>query len=179
VAVNAAPNVSVSANPSVLAALGLTSTLTASGAATYQWSTGATGSVLLVSPLATTTYSVIGTDVNGCTASASATVTLNLLGGLGLRTAATTSDNDNVSSSPESSETITHYPNPTEGVFYIKNAPKNSTIEVYNIIGERVFNGTVKKEDEEIDVTSRPTGMYILKVHSEGQVVYWSKVLRK
>jgi hypothetical protein len=170
--------VSCSANPSVLAALGLTSTLTATGAATYQWSTGATGSVLLVVPLVTTTYSVIGTDANGCTGSASATVSLNLLGGLGLRTGASTPDN-NSSAMSESSETITHYPNPTTGIFYVKNAPKNSNIEVYNIIGERVFSGAAQTEDQEIDVSSRPAGIYIVKVHSEGQVVYWSKVLRK
>jgi hypothetical protein len=178
IVVNAAPNVSVSANPSVLAALGLSSTLTASGAATYQWNTGATGSVLVVIPIATTTYSVVGTDINGCTGSASATITLNLSGGLGLRTSSTTPDND-VSTLSESSEPITHYPNPTDGVFYLKNAPKNSTIEVYSIIGERVFSGAAKTEDQEIDVSARPTGIYILKVQSQGQVVYWSKVLRK
>lgn len=56
-------------------------TLTASGAATYAWSPAAglsatTGTSVGASPNATTTYTVVGTDVNGCVASASSTVTV-------------------------------------------------------------------------------------------------------
>ncbi|WP_227687062.1 T9SS type A sorting domain-containing protein [Spirosoma arboris] len=42
--------------------------LTASGGSSYKWSTGATGSVLTVSPATTTTYSVTVIGANGCTA---------------------------------------------------------------------------------------------------------------
>ncbi len=54
-------------------------TLTASGGTTYTWSTGFTGNPLVVNPTATTTYTVTAADVNGCTATASATVTVNPL----------------------------------------------------------------------------------------------------
>jgi len=178
VVVNAAPVVTASASPSILASLGLSSTLTASGAATYQWSTGATGSVLIVIPLATTTYTVVGTDANGCTGTASATVSLNLLGGLGLRTSAVASDNNSTPGAEPEGE-ITHYPNPTDGVFYVKNAPAHATIEVYNIAGERIFLGESQNENQEIDLTSKPGGMYILRVHTQGQVLYSTKVVRK
>jgi hypothetical protein len=56
---------------------GQSATLTASGATTYQWSNGATGSSITVSPTTTTNYSVTGTTT-GCTSipvSAQVTVT--------------------------------------------------------------------------------------------------------
>ncbi|MFZ2911954.1 MAG: T9SS type A sorting domain-containing protein [Candidatus Absconditicoccaceae bacterium] len=51
--------------------------LTASGATTYLWSTGATTPSISVSPSSTTNYSVTGTNTSGCTASANITITVN------------------------------------------------------------------------------------------------------
>ncbi|MCK5782795.1 MAG: gliding motility-associated C-terminal domain-containing protein [Flavobacteriales bacterium] len=56
---------------------GETATLSASGANTYNWSNGSTGSSINVSPSSTSTYTVSGTDVNSCENTASATVTVN------------------------------------------------------------------------------------------------------
>jgi len=58
---------------------GESTTLTASGASSYQWSTNATTASITVSPTTTTTYTVTGTNSYGCTATASATVTVNSL----------------------------------------------------------------------------------------------------
>lgn len=57
-------------------------TLTASGANTYKWesSTGVgpnTGSPVSVNPLVTTTYTIVGTDANGCKDTTTTTVTVN------------------------------------------------------------------------------------------------------
>ena len=52
-------------------------TLTASGASSYHWSTNVTTASITVSPTATTAYSVTGTNNYGCTATASRTVTVN------------------------------------------------------------------------------------------------------
>ena len=54
--------------------------LTAGGASTYTWDNGAgTDSLASVSPIATTTYTVTGTDTSGCIDSAQVTVTVNQL----------------------------------------------------------------------------------------------------
>ena len=45
---------------------GLSASLTANGVATYTWNTGANTSTLNVSPNINTTFTVNGTDVNGC-----------------------------------------------------------------------------------------------------------------
>lgn len=75
VTVNTLPNVTTSASPATLCDGG-NSTLTASGASSYNWSTGASGAALTVNISATQTYSVTGTAANGCSATASQTVTV-------------------------------------------------------------------------------------------------------
>ncbi len=71
------PNVQISGNSSVN--YGESLTLTASGADSYHWNTGATTASVTVAPTATTTYSVTGTTAAGCTGTASKTVTVNYL----------------------------------------------------------------------------------------------------
>ncbi|MDD5569889.1 MAG: gliding motility-associated C-terminal domain-containing protein [Bacteroidales bacterium] len=51
--------------------------ITAGGANTYLWNNGLTGSSQTVTPTATTTYFVTGTDINGCTGTASCVVIVN------------------------------------------------------------------------------------------------------
>src|SRR6185295_1885262 len=48
--------------------------LTASGGGTYQWTGGPATATYTVSPTSTTTYTVVVTDGNGCTATASRVV---------------------------------------------------------------------------------------------------------
>ncbi|HNF49201.1 MAG TPA: PKD domain-containing protein, partial [Chitinophagales bacterium] len=68
------PNPTVTVNsPSICN--GQSATLTASGATTYSWNTGATGASISVSPTTTTTYTVTGTT-NGCDGTATSTVTV-------------------------------------------------------------------------------------------------------
>lgn len=56
-----------------------TNTLIASGAASWSWSTGATSSTITESPTSTTSYTVTGTDLNGCVNTAISTITINNL----------------------------------------------------------------------------------------------------
>ncbi|MDP4266709.1 MAG: hypothetical protein Q8880_04680, partial [Bacteroidota bacterium] len=67
-------NVSAIANPAKIC-IGGGSVLTASGAVSYEWSTGAIGSDAPVTPKITTTYIVTGTN-SGCTGTASVVVNL-------------------------------------------------------------------------------------------------------
>jgi len=76
VTVNPAPTVSISASPTSVCP-GVASTLTATGANTYNWSTGATSNIIAVSPSATTSYTVTGTNAAGCTGTATVTVVTN------------------------------------------------------------------------------------------------------
>ncbi|MBI3500447.1 MAG: gliding motility-associated C-terminal domain-containing protein [Bacteroidetes bacterium] len=77
VTVNPLPSVSISGNTTICA--GNSTTLTASGGNFYSWSTTATMASISVSPSASTTYSVVGVDANGCFNVASTSVMVNPL----------------------------------------------------------------------------------------------------
>lgn len=77
ITVNANPTVTTTSATTTICSGGST-TLTATGASTYNWMPGSlTGSPVTVSPTTTTTYTVTGTAANGCTATATRTITVN------------------------------------------------------------------------------------------------------
>ena len=73
--VNPLPTISISASSTSICA-GDSVTLTASGGTSYLWGGGQTANPLTVTPGATTTYSVTGTDVNGCQNTATQQITV-------------------------------------------------------------------------------------------------------
>jgi hypothetical protein len=75
VVVNANPSVSAGANASICS--GNTKTFTATGGVSYIWSTGATTAAITSS--ATGIYTVTATDANGCTGTATVSLTVNTL----------------------------------------------------------------------------------------------------
>lgn len=77
VTVNALPAVTANATDNSICE-GESTTLTGGGADSYSWSNGVQDGVAFT-PAATTTYQVIGTDLNGCENSATVTVTVNPL----------------------------------------------------------------------------------------------------
>lgn len=80
VTVNALPTVTAAASSTTICA-GQSTTLTGTGANTYTWNPGAiSGSPVSVTPAATTTYTVNGTNTTtGCSNSAQVTVTVNAM----------------------------------------------------------------------------------------------------
>jgi len=75
VTVNPLPVIIASANPPSVCP-GNSTVLTGSGGVTYVWSGGITNGVPFI-PLGNSSYTVTGTDANGCTNTSSVTVTLN------------------------------------------------------------------------------------------------------
>ena len=82
ITVVAAPTISIAATESSCSANdnnilnGSSVTLTASGGTSYVWSTGETTAAITKTPSSTTTYTVTATDANGCTNTASKTITI-------------------------------------------------------------------------------------------------------
>ncbi len=60
--------------PSQTICAGQTKTLTASGASTYTWSTGANTSSIAITPSITTTYTVTGANTSGCVSTKTVTI---------------------------------------------------------------------------------------------------------
>ena len=82
--VHATPTITTSALPNDSICKGSTVTLNGSGAVTYTWTNGITNGTTFT-PTATATYTVAGTDANGCKASATQTITLNPLPVISIR----------------------------------------------------------------------------------------------
>ena len=72
------PTVSVSSSTTTICS-GSPVSLTASGAITYAWNTGATTTTINPTPTLTTTYSVIGTNSVGCFGTATQVINVNAL----------------------------------------------------------------------------------------------------
>ncbi|MBK6523396.1 MAG: T9SS type A sorting domain-containing protein [Sphingobacteriaceae bacterium] len=64
--VNPNPTVTIASSRMVYCVDNGPTTMTASGAATYSWNTGSTSNTTAATPTSVITYSVLGTDVNGC-----------------------------------------------------------------------------------------------------------------
>lgn len=80
VTVNASPTITVTRTPTNgIVCSGGQATLAGNGAVSYAWSGGITDGVAFTPP-STTTYTVTGTDGNGCTATAQSTITVQSCG---------------------------------------------------------------------------------------------------
>lgn len=151
VVVNALPAVSA-ASGSAMLCQGQTGMLTASGASTYTWSTGATGSSISVSPPGTTTYSVSGTDSQGCMGSAMVTQSVSVCTGI---------------ASFEGAAGYRVYPNPNNGSFAIETETP-ATITVYDVLGNALLSRSLEKGRQAVDISGQANGLYYLKVSGTG-----------
>jgi hypothetical protein len=77
ITVNSIPTITASATPATLCA-GEASILQGAGGSSYTWTGGAADNVSFT-PLASGTYTVTGTDINGCTNTATQSITVNSL----------------------------------------------------------------------------------------------------
>ncbi len=121
-------------------------TLTASGATTYSWNTGATTAAITVSPGVTTTYTVTGYNAQGCMNTSIITQSVSLCTGV-----------DELNSANE----IIIFPNPSNGEFTVKGVKGN--FEIINSIGQTVYVSELN-DNEEVKITSLAQGIYYLKI---------------
>lgn len=77
------------------------------------------------------------------------------------------------------SQSISIFPNPTAGILNINAIEANGTIEVYNVIGDKVYSNSVVKGNNSIDLSGLANGAYFLKVNSNNQIISKKVVLSK
>lgn len=154
VTVNPLPTVNATTSSTLICTLPTqqTATLSATGANTYTWSNSTTGSSTAVSPSVTTTYTVTGTDANGCENTAVVTQSVSSCTGI-----------DNVS---YSNYNVAVYPNPNNGSFTIElsQVNSNSTIEVINLLGEVVYTAITSNEKTQVNINNVNTGVYFVRI---------------
>jgi len=68
-----------------------------------------------------------------------------------------------------SSDAISIFPNPNNGVFTVKVSENEASMEVYSIIGENVYSSKVVKGNNTVDLSNLAAGSYIVKVNNGGK----------
>ncbi|MEE1897566.1 choice-of-anchor L domain-containing protein [Flavobacterium rakeshii] len=61
---------------------------------------------------------------------------------------------------------LTYYPNPVSNILTLSNANTISTVEVYNLLGQKVFANNFSNTEIQIDLSNLETGIYMVKVSS-------------
>jgi len=69
---------------------------------------------------------------------------------------------------------ITVFPNPTQGIFTIKiqNFQPSLKLEVYNILGEKIFYMELENPETQLNLSSSSKGVYLYKIISGGNEVF-------
>ncbi len=148
--INESPVVVITGDTTIV--LGDPTTLVASGAETYEWSTGDTTESITVTPTEETTYTVIGTDANGCTATA--TVTVMPTEGVG-----------------ESSGDVKVYPNPVSDRLTIE-ADNISRIAIVDVVGQVVYQVEASGNVVTLNISHLAAGSYFVNITTDnGQMV--------
>ena len=122
--------------------------LAVSGANTYSWSNGLTSAVTIITPTATTTYTVYGTGLDGCVGSTAFTQSVNACTGLSSVTAANLA--------------FQLYPNPNNGSFVIK-TESDLNISIINETGAVVKTFSLNvSNNRNVSLTGLESGIYFV-----------------
>jgi hypothetical protein len=144
------PQLMASSSRNILC-LGETAQLIAIGADTYIWSGGITSPTINISPIQTTFYTVVGANLQGCTATVAVMQQVDVC-------------SDIKSSSEPLNSSLSIYPNPSSGTFEIRsNQPK--TLLLINAIGQIVLELQLNEENQfSKTVSSLSKGLYFIQV---------------
>ncbi len=150
VVVNPRPPVGVAASNSIVCR-GEAIELFATGAATYEWNTGANGAN--ISPVAEfdlpTTFYVTGTDNNGCSSTASITVMVDAC----------------VSLKEVQPVKFRLMPNPASTEVTI-DADADASIRITDLAGRILLEGTLQKGRQTVNVSALPPGIYLVRLQT-------------
>lgn len=153
----ATPTVAVTASEETINA-GTSVLLSASGANRYEWSTGATGASIHVTPMTTTDYTVTG-FVGACSASAQVTVTV-------------------VNGIDDAEKTALRiYPNPATDWVNVETAAMRN-LTVFDATGRVMAAMDATTNAVRFSVEGWPKGVYILRVETDSSSFHRRLVLR-
>lgn len=74
-------------------------------------------------------------------------------------------------------EKILISPNPSTGIFSVKSGLKNSTIEVMNLLGGQLKSVQINNNNEVIDLSDQPKGIYFYQIKNENKIIKKGKII--
>lgn len=79
-----------------------------------------------------------------------------------------------------SNDAIAIFPNPTTGILNINAVNANISVEIYNVIGERVYsNNNLNKGNNSIDLSNLSNGSYFVKINDNNEISTKKVILNK
>ena len=145
------PNVGINASPNDTIDAGELITLSGTGALNYSWNNSVINGVAFV-PVDGETYTVEGSDVNGCKNTSSVTVVVNTI--------------TRIESSHSANFSV--YPNPaTAHVTVLFNTSVSGTISIIDLNGRAVMSIPVSGNIANISTADLLSGVYIIKVNAD------------
>jgi hypothetical protein len=167
IAVNPSPTISAVTSNTTICING-SATLTATGANNYVWSNNtSTTNVAIVSPTATTVYTVTGYALSGCSDTYTLTQIVDPCAG--------------VKEIDGKLIETKIYPNPNSGLFNVSvsSFSEKTSIEVYNQLGQQVYNALIQSEFSKVDMSDLPNGVYMLRVKEGNQVLESLRIIKQ
>lgn len=79
----------------------------------------------------------------------------------------------------ENENNIEIFPNPSTGIFYVKQLKADNqptTIEIYNELGENIFQSTINNPIISIDISSKPKGIYFYQIKENENTISTGKI---
>ncbi len=154
ITVNPLPSITAVNSPSA-SCIGQNVNLTAAGSATsFKWYSNVgllQGNPVVVSPNATTSYTVVGTDENGCDGSFVFSQIVSVCAG--------------ISQHSGSIAGLSVYPNPNGGEFTIEVANGlNKTVEISDVTGKVLSSQTTATDKMNLNISNFANGIYYVKV---------------
>ncbi len=159
------PTLNVVSTSSLLCS-GQTSTLSASGANTFTWSTSENTANISISPSVTTTYSVTGGDIYGCQSTTSITQNVSICSG--------------ISSIKNGQSNVLIYPNPTNGLLNVDfDTDKYTDITILNSLGENVHQLSTHNKKSQLNLSNLINGVYVIKIITDHKQLFQQIVITK
>jgi hypothetical protein len=116
-------------------------------------------------------------QANPTTATRTATITVSVTG-VTAQSITITQDAGTTGIKEMSNNSVTLFPNPVTNELTIDNLNINSTISIFDLIGNLLFNKTVKSTIEKIDVSNLPNGVYSIKLIDK-KIIKTSKLIKQ
>jgi hypothetical protein len=149
-------NLSISAPAGTICA-GTSITLTASGALLYLWSQGDNTNTVVVTPMASMVYSLIGTSANGCTTQATYLQEVDACAGIKARYG------------EKSRYTIAPNPNKGEFTLHLDLVNGKCEVRIFDGVGKQIHAQKINSGDNKIHLGIKPAGFYTYVLVSDGQ----------
>jgi PKD repeat protein len=155
VTIDGYPNLTINGRESICT--NESTTLTASGAATYSWSPGANTASISLSPSITTIYTVTGSGTNGACAS-SKILTVSVL------------PCTNLLENPLNESVFLIYPNPSNTEVTVE-ADSDGSVSFINTLGQKVLTQAIHSGKNKLTISDLSLGIYFVIGKTENSEV--------